>query len=92
MDDIKIAELFVHSLDSHLPPRRLTLDGVGEAATLAIRFQEIDPEVAILAPESPSTVNWSTLVANGQEQWPIAFLMPSGATLTTEKRASDSAQ
>ena len=92
MDDIKIAELFVHSLDSHLPPRRLTLDGVGEAATLAIRFQEIDPEVAILAPESPSIVNWSTLVANGQEQWPIAFLMPSGATLTTEKRASDSAQ
>ncbi|MGB6690566.1 MAG: acetylxylan esterase [Terracidiphilus sp.] len=92
MDDIKIAELFVRSLDSHLPRQHLTLAGIGEAYTLAIRFQEIDPQVAILAPESASIVDWSALAAKGQEQWPIAFLMPSGATLTAEQRPSEAQQ
>ncbi len=86
MDDIKIAELFVRSLDSHRPRERLTLVGIGEAYSLAIRFREIDPDVAILAPDSASMLDWSTLAANEQEQWPIAFLMPSGATLTTKSK------
>jgi hypothetical protein len=90
MDDIKIAELFVHNLDPKSPRRHVILDGVGPAITLAVRYKEIDPQVAILAPESPPIVNWSTLVAVGQEQWPIAFLMPSGTALTAEKRLSDS--
>ena len=86
MDDIEIVTLFVRNLDSHHPRQRLTLDGIGEAYTLAARFQEIDPKVAVLVPESASILNWSTLVTQGQEQWPIAFLMPSGATLAAKSR------
>ncbi len=81
MDDIQIAELFVRSLDPRLPWRSPTLAPNGDAYTLAIRFQEIDPQVKILAPESAPILTWSTLVAQQQEQWPIAFLMPSGAAL-----------
>jgi len=86
MDDLKIAELFIHNRDSHLPRQPVTLAASGEAYSLAIRFQEVDPQVAILTPESPSILNWSTLVAQGREQWPIAFLMPSGATITAESK------
>lgn len=86
MDDIQIAELFIRNLDSHHPRQTLTLAGVGEAYNLAIRFKEIDPQVDLLSPESPSVLNWSTLAAHGQEQWPIAFLMPSGAVLKTNSR------
>ena len=86
MDDLEIAELFVRSRDSHLARQPLTLAATGEAYSLAIRFQEIDPQVTILTPESTSILNWSTLAAQGQEQWPIAFLMPSGATISAESK------
>ncbi len=86
MDDLKIAELFVRNRDPHQPPQQLTLAASGEAYTLAIRFQEVDPQVKVLTPESASILNWSTLVARGQEQWPIALLMPSGATLPAQSQ------
>jgi len=86
MDDLKIAELFVRSRETHLPRQHLTLAATGDAYSLAIRFQEIDPEATILTPESASILNWATLVAHGQEQWPIAFLMPYGATFTAESQ------
>jgi len=84
MDDIKIAELFIRSRNSqtHLP---LTLAATGDAYSLAIRFQQIDPTVKILPKILPSssgpTLDWAALVSQGQEQWPIAFLMPSGASI-----------
>ena len=81
MDDIKIAELFVRKRDPHLPRQPITLAAAGDAYSLAVRFQEVDPQVKILAPESASVLDWSALVSQGQEQWPIAFLMPYGATL-----------
>jgi cephalosporin-C deacetylase-like acetyl esterase len=84
MDDLKIVELFIRSLNSQFPREPLTLDATGEAYSLAARFQEVDPEVSILKQESAQVLSWSTLVAKGQEQWPIAFLMPSGALITTQ--------
>jgi cephalosporin-C deacetylase-like acetyl esterase len=86
MDDLKIAELFIRNRDQHLPRQPLILAATGEAYSLAIRFQEIDPQVTILTTESASILNWSTLAVQGQEQWPIAFLMPSGATISAESR------
>ena len=81
MDDIKIATLFIHSKDagSHPP---LTLAATGEAYELAARFKEIDPTVKTLPAESEQRIDWARIVASGQEQWPIAFLMPFGAELT----------
>jgi cephalosporin-C deacetylase-like acetyl esterase len=87
MDDIKIAELFVRSLNPHLPRQHLTLAASGEAYSLALRFQEIDPQVTILEPNPAATLDWSTWVTQGQEQWPIAFLMPSGAMLAEKSRS-----
>ena len=81
MDDLKIAELFVRKRDAHLPPQPLTLAASGDAYSIAVRFHEIDPQVKILTPESAPVLNWSALVSQGQEQWPIAFLVPSGALL-----------
>jgi hypothetical protein len=83
MDDIKIAELFIHSRDaqSHLPQRPLTIAATGDAYSLATRFQEIDPSVKILPTESATKLDWSTLVTQGEEQWPIVYLMPSGALI-----------
>jgi hypothetical protein len=81
MDDLKIAELFIRRRNPGASREPLTLAATGEAHTVAIRFKEIDPQVKILTPESASTLNWSTLVSQGQEQWPIAFLLPSGATI-----------
>jgi hypothetical protein len=78
MDDLKIAQLFIRSLNPREP---LTLAATGEAYSLAVRFQEVDPEVSILKQESAPVLNWSTLVAQGQEQWPIAFIMPNGAAI-----------
>lgn len=86
LDDLKIAELFVRNRDPHQPPQPLALAASGEAYTLAIRFQEVDPRVTILTPASAPILTWSTLAAQGQEQWPIAFLMPSGATMRTQSK------
>lgn len=81
MDDLKIAELFIRKRDAHLPRQPITLAATGDAYSLAIRYKEVDPQVKILAPESAPVLNWSALVSQGQEQWPIAFLVPSGALL-----------
>ena len=84
MDDLKIVQLFIRNLNSREPRERLTLAATGEAYSLAVRFQEVDPEVTILKQVSAPILDWSALVAQGQEQWPIAFLMPSGALIATK--------
>jgi cephalosporin-C deacetylase-like acetyl esterase len=88
MDDIKIVELFIRKLDSHLPRQHLILAPRGAAYGLAVRFREVDPQVSIMAPEPASTLNWSRLAAQGQEQWPIVFLIPFGATLKEKFKIS----
>jgi hypothetical protein len=80
-DDIKIAQLFIRKRDAHLLQQPITLAASGDAYSLAVRFQEVDPQVKILAKDSAPVLDWSTLVSQGQEQWPIAFLMPYGALL-----------
>ncbi len=79
MDDIKIAELFVRKRDAHLPRQPITLAAIGDAHTLAVRYKEVDPQVKVLAPDSASVLDWSALVSQEKEQWPIALLMPYGA-------------
>jgi pimeloyl-ACP methyl ester carboxylesterase len=82
MDDIRIAELFIRSrnVQPHLPQQPLTIAAVDDAYNLAIRFSEIDRGVTILPTKSAPT-DWSTLVVQGKERWPIFLLMPSGALI-----------
>ncbi len=81
LDDLKIAELFIHyqNLQSQLPPQSITLAPAEDAYCVAARFQEIDRGVKLLPVKLPKTCDWSALVRKGTEQWPIAFLVPSGA-------------
>lgn len=83
MDDLKIAELFIRSKDRQSHPSRqpLAIAARGDAYSLANRFSEIDREVTILPTQFAPILDWSNLVTKGQEQWPIAFLMPSGALI-----------
>ena len=82
MDDLKIAELFVRrgNAQSHLQ-QPLAIAATDDAYNLAVRFSEIDRGVTILPTKSAPDMDWSTLVTQGQEQWPIALLMPSGALI-----------
>jgi len=80
MDDLKIVELFIASRNPqpHLP---LWIAATGEAHALALRFQQIDPAVNILPSPLASPLDWTALVNQGKEDWPIAFLLPAGALL-----------
>jgi hypothetical protein len=78
MDDLKIVQLFIDSRNPH-PDQPLTIAATGEAYGFAVRFQQIDRKVKIFPTPHTYTVDWSTLVNQGQEEWPVAFLMPSGS-------------
>ena len=80
MDDVQIAARFAQSRRAP-SPLPLTLCGIGDASQVAISLQRIDPEYKILPTSPTPAVNWAELVAHGQEDWPIAFLLPSGALL-----------
>jgi Acetyl xylan esterase (AXE1) len=88
MDDLKIVELFLRSSDevAHRSPHPLTIAATSEAFGFAARFKEIEPEITILPAPSPSVIDWLTIVLSNQEQWPIAFLMPSGALLNDPEK------
>jgi hypothetical protein len=78
MDDLKIAELFIRSRRVR-PDVPLTIAATNEAYGLATRFSEVDPEIKVLANDNATSVDWSDLVTKGQEEWPIACLLPFGA-------------
>jgi hypothetical protein len=80
MDDLKIAELFIRSRDksSHLP---VSIAATDDAYSLATQFSKIDQEITILPNKTATTVDWSKVVTQEQEQWPISLLMPSGALI-----------
>ena len=80
MDDIKIAELFIRSKSTSSSKQPAILAADFQSYSLASRFKEIDPSTMILPAPGPP-LDWQTLVAEHREQWPIVFLMPSGALI-----------
>ncbi len=80
MDDVQIAARFISSREPN-PVLPLTLAEVGEASGVATSVQQIEPDYKILPGTHPLAPDWAQLVAKGQEEWPIAFLLPSGALL-----------
>jgi hypothetical protein len=82
MDDIKIAQFFARSKSANSSKPIAIFAADGESYSLASRFKEIDPSVVILpTAASRPPLDWFNLVAQQREQWPIVFLMPSGASL-----------
>ena len=82
MDDVQIAARFIRSRHPNTSSP-ITLFGVGEASRLAMNLQQIDPAYKNRFPIPSPSVDWAQLVAKGQEDWPIAFLLPSGALLAS---------
>ncbi len=79
MDDLKIAERFIRSQD-RMAQAPLTVSASGDDAySLAAFYREIEPEVKMIAADQRPLLDWSELVAKSEEDWPIAFLLPSGA-------------
>jgi cephalosporin-C deacetylase-like acetyl esterase len=78
MDDLRIAELFIRSRSAR-SDAPLTINASNDTYGLAAGFSEIDPEVKVLANDSAPSIDWSALVTKGQEDWPIAYLLPFGA-------------
>lgn len=82
MDDIKIAGLFIRSKSANSSKQPAIFAATFQSYSLASRFKEIDPSVIILPAAAPGpALDWQTLVAEHREQWPIVFLMPSGALI-----------
>jgi hypothetical protein len=82
MDDIKIAELFSRSNSANSSKQPVIFAATSESYSLASRFKQIEPSVRILpAAASEPALDWAALVAQHREQWPIVFIMPSGALL-----------
>jgi hypothetical protein len=82
MDDIRIAELFVRSKSTNSSKQPAIFAANFQSYSLANWFKEIDPGITVLpATPTDAPINWRTLVAQQREQWPIVFLMPSGALL-----------
>ena len=80
MDDVQIAARFIRSRHPNAPVP-ITLAGVGEASSLATSFQQVNRSYKILPGTQSPAPDWAQLVGKGQEDWPIAFLLPSGALL-----------
>jgi hypothetical protein len=83
MDDLEIVKLFLQSRSdgTRSSSQPLTIAATADAFGVAARFKEIEPKTIVLPVSSPSAIDWATIVASGQEQWPIAFLMPSGVLI-----------
>ena len=84
MDDLKVAELFIRSRPGHANAS-ITIAAKDDAQTLATLFSHLDESTTVLPKGDAQTIDWSTLVANGQEQWPIAYVLPSGAFLQSSQ-------
>ena len=78
LDDMEIATLFIRSRSPHQP---LVIHTSPDAALLAASFHTLEPTVTVLPTSAPAPQNWSTWLAANQEQWPIAYLLPSGALI-----------
>jgi hypothetical protein len=82
MDDIKIAGLFIRSKSANASKPPAIFAATSQSYSLASRFKEIDPFVMILSASAPGpALDWQALLAEHREQWPIVFLMPSGASI-----------
>ena len=79
LDDLKIAELFIRSQSGRALP--INIAAVNDAHSLAARFTEIDADIQLLPDDHAPSIDWADLVEKKQEQWPIVYVLPFGASL-----------
>ncbi len=83
IEDAEIASRFARE---RLGVQHLVVEGRGEAQTFAAAVSAVVPGVE-LAPATPgeTSFSWSASVEQMREVWPIQYLMPGGAYLSTQR-------
>jgi hypothetical protein len=76
IEDGEIARRF---LDMVFRPPAVAVTGEGNGYTLAQLISEALPNIKFLSRPGAHVTNWSELVDNKQEIWPIELLLPGGA-------------
>jgi hypothetical protein len=77
VEDIEIATRFVRGKIGEYPS--FTITAVGDAYTLANAASEILPDMKLIAQSEGQALNWSQLVKDKVEVWPVQYLIPGGA-------------
>jgi len=77
---IEDAEIVTRFVSAKIDPQaKTTVTGMGSAQTLAQEVAETLPNVKLLKEASGQTIDWSKLVNDKAELWPIAYTLPGGA-------------
>jgi pimeloyl-ACP methyl ester carboxylesterase len=76
MEDAEIAGRFANQ---QLKTRVVAVSASGEASTLASAIAETLPGMKLMQEPNSKVLKWSELVEQKSEDWPIQYLLPSGA-------------
>ncbi len=77
IEDVEIATRF---LRAHFNPRaEIVVTGVNGSFTLASAISETLPSIRLISQPDAQVIQWSELVNQKTELWPIQYLLPGGA-------------
>lgn len=77
IEDVEIASRFVHGkIDSRL---EVAVIGFGDAYNFAQAASQVLPGMKLISQPNDQALQWSKIVEEERELWPIAFLLPNGA-------------
>ncbi len=76
IEDVEIASRFARL---HLKSDKISVVGEAEAANLAISAERVFPKLTAYPSSGGIKVNWSDIVDEKREIWPIQYLLPDGA-------------
>jgi len=76
---IEDAEIVSRFASEKLGARKLQVTAGGEAYTLARAIAEVLAGIDLLTCQGEEVIEWSSLVEQMQETWPIQYLLPYGA-------------
>ena len=60
---------------------RIVVTGEADASRLAMAVAQTLPGISLLLPSAAQTLNWSEIVEQEREIWPIQYLLPGGAAI-----------
>jgi hypothetical protein len=77
IEDVEIAARFAQA--KLAPTSQLSVTGDGIGSTLARSAAEVLPGIKLISPSGEQPPNWSEIVEQKRELWPIQLLLPGGA-------------
>ncbi len=77
IEDVEIAAHFAHEKIN--VTSEVAVLGLGDAYTLAYAASEVLPGIKLISEPGNRPLQWSSVVEEKRELWPIAYLLPDGA-------------